>query len=212
LVLTFADAGVLGIVTSVGALGFLAGSLLMSAWGGPRRRATAILIFIALQGIAIILGGLSPSAALIAASRLLVGLTFVIIGAMLAALWQTKVAPDVQGRVFSIRYMIALSVEPLAHAGIGPLTDGLLEPWMAAGGALAGSVGAFIGVGPGRGMGLAQLIMGALIVACAIAGLLHPRIRRVDVELPDAIADAEPSSPSPTRTAELTFAIDQEER
>jgi len=35
----------------------------------------------------------------------------------------------------------------------GPLADKVFEPMMAPGGFLAGSVGAFLGVGPGRGIG-----------------------------------------------------------
>ena len=36
------------------------------------------------------------------------------------AIWQSKVAPDLQGRVFSIRRLIAWFVTPAAHAGRRP--------------------------------------------------------------------------------------------
>jgi len=52
------------------------------------------------------------------------------------AVWQAKVAPDVQGRVFSARMFIAWLVKP-----VGPLADGALEPAKARGGSLAGDHG-----------------------------------------------------------------------
>jgi hypothetical protein len=59
---------------------------------------------------------------------------------------------------------------------------------------LAGSVGRIIGVGPGRGIGLLFIVMGMLTVLVTIAGYLHPRVRLVEQELPDAIADVTPST------------------
>src|SRR5690606_33924482 len=61
LVLSFTSATVLGVVMSIGGLGMLAGSLVMSSWGGPRRRIYAVLGFAGLMGLAIIVGGLRPS-------------------------------------------------------------------------------------------------------------------------------------------------------
>ena len=46
--------------------------------------------------------------------------------------------------------------------------------------------GDIIGVGPGRGMGLMFVLMGILAIVIALSAFAHPRIRRVEVELPDA--------------------------
>jgi len=105
------------------------------------------------------------------------------------AIWQTKVAPDVQGRVFSIRSMIAFSIIPIAYALAGPLAERVLNPSMAEGGALAPIFGPLVGVGPGHGIGLMFFIAGALYVLTALVILVHPRIRRVEVELPDVVPD-----------------------
>ena len=71
---------------------------------------------------------------------------------------------------------------------VGPLVDRLLEPLLIPGGRLAGNVGLIIGVGPGRGIGLLFIAMGMLKVAVTLASLLNPRVRRIEDELPDAIA------------------------
>jgi DHA3 family macrolide efflux protein-like MFS transporter len=59
---------------------------------------------------------------------------------------------------------------------------------------LVGGIGHIIGVGPGRGIGLLFIVMGALKVVASLSGYLYPRIRLVEDELPDVIAD-EPTTP-----------------
>jgi DHA3 family macrolide efflux protein-like MFS transporter len=95
----------------------------------------------------------------------------------------------VQGKVFAAQQMIAASTRPLAYLVAGPLVDRLFEPLLAPGGGLARSVGQIIGVGPGRGIGLLFVVMGALKVGVTLASYLDPKIRRIEDELPDAPAE-----------------------
>jgi len=46
------------------------------------------------------------------------------------AIWQAKVAPDLQGRVFATRRLIAWFVTPFATLLAGPLADYVFEPAM----------------------------------------------------------------------------------
>jgi DHA3 family macrolide efflux protein-like MFS transporter len=163
----------------------------MSAWGGPKRRVFGVLGFTFFEGLFTVLMGLRPSLALITAGAF--GLLFALpfSNGSSQALWQAKVPPDIQGRVFAIRRMIAWSTIPLAYLLAGPLADRVFNPLMREGGPLAASVGSLIGAGPGRGAGLLLILAGFLISLVSIPGLLHPRIRRVDLELPDALASAE---------------------
>ncbi|MGZ9220591.1 MAG: hypothetical protein ACXW4M_08850 [Anaerolineales bacterium] len=46
------------------------------------------------------------------------------------AIWQSKVAPDVQGRVFSARTLIAWRTNPISPLIAGTLADYVLEPAM----------------------------------------------------------------------------------
>ena len=48
------------------------------------------------------------------------------------AIWQSKVAPDVQGRVFSARRLIAWMTNPISPLIAGTLADYVLEPAMRA--------------------------------------------------------------------------------
>jgi len=59
---------------------------------------------------------------------------------------------------------------------------------MAEGGVLVPLFGSLVGVGPGHGIALIFFIGGALYTVIILAVLVNPRIRRIELELPDAIA------------------------
>lgn len=190
LVLSFASASVLGAVLSFGGIGFLAGSVLMSAWGGPGAKISGVFVFQILCGFCFILAGYKPSAALIGAGAFLFFFFRPIVGGCSQAIWQSKIAPDVQGRVFAVRRMVAWSTLPLSYVVAGPLADYVFNPLLRPGGALASSAGRLIGVGPGRGIGLLFVLIGAFTLLMVGAGYLNPRLRLLEKELPDAVADA----------------------
>lgn len=189
LVLSFATASVLGTVIGIGGMGMLVGSVVLSIWGGPKRRIMGVLGFTMLAGFCITLGGLRPSAVIITVAAFVFYFCFPIISGSSQAIWQSKVALDLQGRVFALRNMIAMSCMPLAYLVAGSLSDYVFEPLMAESGPLASSVGSVIGVGPGRGIGLLFIVLGLLTMIAAAAGYSYSHIRLVESELPDAIPD-----------------------
>jgi MFS transporter, DHA3 family, macrolide efflux protein len=204
LVLGFTTTEVLGVVLSVAGFGMLAGSILMSVWGGPRRRVYGLYVPLAIQGLILLLGGLRPSAVLIASAAFVFLFVGPILIASSQAIWQIKVPPDLQGRVFAVRRMIAWSTLPLASLFAGPLADRVFEPMMAPGGLLAGSVGRVLGVGEGRGIGLLFMVLGVLVLLTVAVAWRSPRLRNVETELPDVVDD-EPAAgaeeEAPTATA-----------
>jgi len=178
---------VLGTVLSTGGLGMLVGTLLMSAWGGPKKRIYGVLIFKTLAGLAIMAIGLSRSIPLIALATFFYYLPFPLVNGSDQAIWQSKVPPELQGRVFSFRRMLARSMIPLAYITAGPLSDQIFKPLLSANGALASSVGRFFGVGPSRGIGLLIFLMGEIIVVLTLAAATDPRVRNLESELPDTV-------------------------
>ncbi len=192
LVLGFADVRVLGVVLSVASAGLLAGGLLTTVWRGPRRRLDGILVPLLAQGPLLVLASLRPSAVLVAAGACAYLFAFPVIAANSQAIWQDKVAPELQGRVFALRQMVALSAVPLSRLVAGPLADGLFEPLLAPDGALAGSLGRVLGVGPGRGIALLYVVLGVAGTAAIAAAWSSPRLRRVESEIPSAAPAAAP--------------------
>jgi MFS transporter, DHA3 family, macrolide efflux protein len=193
LVLSFAKPTVLGSVLSASSIGLLAGSVLVSIWGGPKRHFLGIFWFTILMSGLLFLDGLQANALLIGAATL--GYLFCgpIINACSQAIWQRKVSPGVQGRVFTIRGTIALSSMPLAYLVAGPLADKIFNPLLLPQGPLANSIGQVIGVGPGRGIGLLFMVLAILNVIFAIGAYLYPHLRLVEDELPDAVPDEVPA-------------------
>lgn len=185
LVLAFTSAVRLGVVVSVGSIGTLLGGLLISTWGGPRRRVNGILALTPLMGLGFLLAGLRPSVPWIAAGVFTFSLAVPLINGSYLALWQSKVATEVQGRVFAMRRLVVQITGPLAFLVAGPLADHVFEPLLAAGGPLAPTFGAVLGAGPGRGVGLLFVVMAVTFLLVTVASLGHPRLRRVESELPD---------------------------
>ncbi len=183
-------------VTSAGAVGAVAGGLAMSAWGGPKRRVHGVLVGWILSSLlgSVLLGAGRALPIWIVAS--FCGAFFgPIINGSNQAIWQAKVAPDLQGRVFSIRRLIAGLVSPLAMLVAGPLADFVLEPAMRPGGSLAASFAWLVGQGPGSGMALLFILGGLLATAVGAAGYLVPAVRDAESILPDH--DALPGAASP---------------
>jgi len=189
LVLNWTSSDVLGLLISVAGVGMLGGSLIMSAWGGPRRRIHGVLWFELLSGLCFMLMGLRPSFAMVAAGAFGAHVTIAIVFGSNQAIWQSKVAPDIQGRVFATQQMIAKAASPLAYLLAGPLADRVFDPLLAAGGPLAASVGQVVGTGAGRGIGLLFVLMGVAKILVSLAGMLNPRIHHVEDDLPDALPD-----------------------
>ncbi len=191
LLLSFTSPVVLGSLSSIGGLGMLTGGILMSVWGGPKKRIHGILGFSILTGAMVALGGLRPSVLLLGVVFFAVLFTVPIMNGCSQAIWQVKTAPDVQGRVFAVRRMIAMSVTPLSYIAAGPLADRVFEPLMAVNGPLADSIGEIIGVGPGRGIGLLFIVVGVLTVVITLVSYMYPPLRFVEDELPDVVTGGE---------------------
>ena len=198
LVLAFSTEQVLGTIMSVGGVGAVIGSIAMTSWGGPKRRIYGVLGGELVGGICILVAGLKPSIPLFGVAIFVYLLRWPIGLICNQAIWLSKVAPEVQGRVLSIRQLVGFSALPLSYLVSGPLVDRVLEPLFSAEGGLTNSVGQVIGTGPGRGIAFLFVLMGTLTIIASIVGFLNPRLRLVEQELPDLrqhnVAQPEPKT------------------
>jgi DHA3 family macrolide efflux protein-like MFS transporter len=187
MVLSFTTPETLGVVMTFGGLGMLVGSLLLTVFGGGQRKVNAVFGAYAVLGLAVCSAGLRPSALLVGAAVFLAFLCLPTVMGASQAILQAKVASKIQGRVFGLRIFLNTLTFTFAYLIGGFLADSFFEPLMAENSPLAYSVGRLIGVGPGRGMGLMFILMGILAVLSAFSAFAYPRIRRVEIELPDAV-------------------------
>ncbi|MCQ3936351.1 MAG: MFS transporter [Chloroflexi bacterium] len=174
-----------GSVQTAGAIGGLAGGLIMSAWGGFKRRVHGVLLGWIISGLGTavmgLVGGLPVWIAGIALSAIVVPL----VNGSNQAIWQSKVAPDVQGRVFSARRLIAWLTNPISPIIAGTLADFVLEPQMRTTSSLSQVFGWLVGTGPGAGMGLLIVFSGLIAVMVGMAGYFIPAIHNAETILPD---------------------------
>jgi predicted MFS family arabinose efflux permease len=183
------DVATLGIVQSAIGIGGLAGGIMLSIWGGPKRKIHGILTGLILVTLGALLIGLGRSPIIWAFAAFFTVFFVPIINGSSQAIWQTKVAPDVQGRVFAARGMIAQIGAPVAMLLAGPLADSVFEPAMMPGGSWASIFGWLVGNGPGAGMSLMFVIAGVLGILVGFGGYMVPLVRNVEEVLPDHIAD-----------------------
>jgi hypothetical protein len=189
LVLGFAGLPQVGQAGLAEGLGAVAGGLIMTVWGGPRRRRMiGILAVVAVAGAAVMLAGLRPNMTVVLAGLFGSALALGLSNGIYLTIIQVKIPQRFHGRVIALNQTISWSTVPIAFAVLVP-ASGRLNPLLTEDGALAGTVGAVIGTGPARGIGLAYLIVGLAIIALAAVGLRIHRLTGLDHDLPDAIPD-----------------------
>ncbi|MEP7134806.1 MAG: MFS transporter [Chloroflexota bacterium] len=187
-------ADVLGYLSTVMGVGMLVGTLVMSAWGGGKRKIYTLLGAGMVSAMFLTAVGLRVSIPLIAVCGF--GFMFFapFLNASSQAIWQSKVAPDVQGRVFAVRRTIAQSSGLIAPLLAAPLADYIFKPGMTEGGALALILGPIFGVGANHGVGVLISVLGLLSVGVSVIAFTNRHIRNVEIELPDHAAAAAPEA------------------
>ncbi|MGB3444311.1 MAG: amino acid adenylation domain-containing protein [Actinophytocola sp.] len=177
LVLELGSVPMLGLVMSAGGVGLVAGSVVMSVWGGFRRRTTGILGCFGLIGGSMVVLGLAPHPVFPALGLFGMGFGTAVLNVHWAAIVQTKVGIDLQGRVFAANMMISWLMVPVGFVLAGPLISGVFEPLAQASGL------------PGRGMAWLVMTAGVLAGLTGVAAWRNRRVRLLEDELPDAIPD-----------------------
>ena len=181
---------ILGSVQSVGAIGGLLGGLAISIWGGPKRLVHGVLGGMVVTGfLGIVPLGLGREIIVWSIASFIMYFAIQVLDASNQAIWQAKVAPDVQGRVFAVRRLIAQITVPLAMLVTGPLADRVFESAMTSDGAMADLFGGLVGTEAGSGMALIIVITGIISGVAAIGGYAFPFIRNAEDIIPDHTQD-----------------------
>jgi DHA3 family macrolide efflux protein-like MFS transporter len=179
------DSVSLGFVQSAGAIGGVIGGIAMSAWGGFKLRVHGVLAGWIVSSFFFMLVGLTTWLPLWVGALALSTLFAPLINGSNQAIWQSKVAPDVQGRVFSARTLIAWMTNPISPIIAGTLADYVLEPAMRTSSALSSVFGWLVPPGPGAGMSL-LIIFGCLGgILAGLTGYFVQPIRDAEDILPD---------------------------
>ena len=174
-----------GSVETAGAVAGLVGGVIMSAWGGFKRRVHGVLFGWMISGLGMAIIGLTGGLPIWIFGIALSSIIGPLVNGSNQAIWQSKVAPDLQGRVFSSRRLIAWITNPISPIIGGVLADYLLEPAARAGTGLPATFAWLVGTGSGSGMGLLIVFCGILAVFVGLAGYFVPAIYHAETILPD---------------------------
>ena len=156
------------LISSIAAVGGVLGGIFISAWGGlKRRRVYGVIIPMIIEAVAQIIFGLSGLLYLAAACLFTATAMSPLMNAHSQAIWQTQTPRELQGRVFSVRRVIAQFTWPLSTVLAGVL-GGLFNP------------------------GYVVAALGAIMLVFCVAQLFNPHLLRVeDKQYLDALAAQE---------------------
>lgn len=134
----------LGWMEAALSIGIILGGVLLSVWGGFKRRIVTALFGLVLLGSFTLLMGIMPSSLIWGAIVMngLVGLSLPIVNGSFGAMIQGVIAPELQGRVFSLVASFATAMAPLGLLLAGPIADSFgLRVWYILGGVVTIAMG-----------------------------------------------------------------------
>ncbi len=184
-VLSFSSELVLGSILSVGGLGMVVGGIVLSIFPIGQSRILTIQVFALLGGVTLIMLAMKNSIPIFMVGSFLFFLGLPFIHGSGQVIFQKKVPQALQGRIFAFNEALAGSSVPLGYLAAGPLSDVVFEPWMQPDGWLAGTIGLFLGTGPGRGIALLFILLGVIHGALALMIQLYMPLRKIEWQLPD---------------------------
>jgi MFS family permease len=146
----------LALLATVGSLGGVVGGVAISAWGGlKRKRVYGVLVALILAGLAFMVFGASRWLFLSAGAAFLMQGLIPFMNAHSQTIWQTQTPRELQGRVFSVRRLIAQFSWPMSTFLMGALASRF---------------------DPGRII----VVVGGVVAAWCVIGLFNPYLMRVE--------------------------------
>ncbi len=140
-----------------------------------------------LYGFFIVLAAATTNLWVVAIAILMWHTAIPITNACSTAIWQAKTPADMQGRVFSMRRLLAQFTVPLGDFSAGPLADYVFEPAMRPGGKLAATFGPLIGTGPGRGIAMMMITFALLPLLTSLFAYANKSVMNIEEDVADAV-------------------------
>jgi MFS family permease len=191
LVLASHDSEQLGLIYACGAVGGLAGALLMIALRNPRRLMVIIVCADSLLSVCVLCSGIADS---MSGYCLLAFLAMAAAGVAEGcsnALWMRKIPTENRGSVFALISMLCLMTLSAVMMGGGFCIDRVLGPSLAPGGFLALHIGGWFDTGKRGPVALLFVASGALGLLICVSTLVNRRLRQLDLLVLDSIDGSE---------------------
>ncbi|MCX8095129.1 MAG: MFS transporter [Caldisericia bacterium] len=166
----------LGIVQTFFGLGGLVGGLVMTLWGGTKKKVYGLIGGIMFSGIALLIFALSKSLYLLSIFGFIISSLGVITNSSSQAIWQSKIPPQLQGRVFSARRVIAQLSGIIPMITSGPIIDNVISKFFVDNNRFL----SFFGKGKSGAMSFMAFLSGILVVIVAISAFLNKLVMNVE--------------------------------
>jgi DHA3 family macrolide efflux protein-like MFS transporter len=134
------DAAQLSLWQAVLGIGTIIGGLVLSAWGGFRKKIVTSLVAVSVFSLGFLGLGLAPGDVfwLALASAFVLGFTLPMIDGPFMAIMQSSIEPEMQGRVFTLTISLLNISAPFSLAIAGPISDRLgLQIWYISAGVIS---------------------------------------------------------------------------
>lgn len=182
LVLSFGDETNLSIIQFSAGIALLVSGFVISAWGGPKKN-RVFWGFLAkfLEGVGVLIVGVSNKFYL-----LVIGMVFStffdpISGSLIGAIWQMKIPHDIQGRIFSVRILIAQVNSVISMVLAGLLADYVFtDADMLGSGSATGFLSQLMGNAPGRQYALVYILSALGMCLLSLLAIANRKVRQVD--------------------------------
>lgn len=171
---------VLGAVFSAAGIGGVTGAIILSAWGGTKKRVNGMLAGFMGAGVAKTVFGLGQSLTVWLPAQFCSSLNFPLLGSSETALWMEAVPPKLQGRVFAANSLVLELVSAIATLIAGPLSDRILEPAMQSQNSLSSLFAPIFGNGAGAGMALLYVVCAIGMFSIGAVGFRLPQLHQLE--------------------------------
>ncbi|MEO1375429.1 MAG: MFS transporter [Cyanobacteria bacterium J06635_10] len=179
------DTRILGSISSAAGLGGVTGTVLLSIWGGEKRRINGFLLGMMGAGVSKTIFALGQGLMIWLPAQFCSSLNFPMLESSSKAILLSKVKPDVQGRVFASESIIRQIVSAIAVFIAALLADHVFEPAMMPGGNFVPLFGNLFGTGKGAGMAILYVMSSVSLFLIGVSGFFVPRLRNVETIVPD---------------------------
>jgi len=174
---TDGSAQVLAGTASAAGIGGVTGAVLLSIWGGPRRRVTGMLAGFIGAGLSKTVFGLGRSPVVWIPAQFFSSLNFPLLGSSENALWMNSITAEKQGRVFAANSLVLQGVSAIAALIAGPLAEGIFEPWLTSPDQIP-VLSLLLGSDPGAGIALLYGLTSVCLILVGIGGYCWPLLWR----------------------------------
>ncbi|MFC5931673.1 MFS transporter [Cryobacterium melibiosiphilum] len=183
MLLDLSDEKILGAVRSLAAIGMVVASLHIGVFNMGTNHRAYLSLALAAAGVTVFLMGTTPEVPLIGVFAFLFFMTLPPLNTSVEVLVRASVPNEIQGRVWGLMGLVSQFGYVVAYGVSGPLADLVFNPLLVKGGALADTVGALIGTGESRGIGLMLMIVGVLLAVIALLLPLMKSVREMQATL-----------------------------